>query len=392
MTEPVTKLDQALRKVAPEWDATRSERTLPGARDKRARRRRRAWAVPSAAVLLLCSLGTWAFIAQPGAPNAAVAGAGSRAQAGVERDVEADAWRTLAFADGSVAYLRGADTQLVVSQLSSALTEIALERGHARFEVTPSRQRRFEVHAGNVVVQVLGTVFEVAREATGTRVAVSRGRVALRWPNGALELGAGQSRWIPLDDQQTAVPAADSRRGSASSSPSSERGDTTDVARSARAGALRGAAQSWRQHAEQGDFKRAFTLLQAEREPVADDVEELLLAADAARLSGHPSQALPFLRKVVDRHDDDPRAPLAAFTLGGVLLNQLGHPREAQSAYARARALAPQGSLAQDALAREVEAAHRAGDPARARVLALDYLERYPNGRLQAVRGFGGLP
>jgi transmembrane sensor len=247
---------------------------------------------------------------------------------------------------------------------------------------------------------VLGTVFEVERTATGTRVAVSRGRVALRWPDGTLELGAGQSRWIPRSERgehaQTAVPAGGTRRSSARS----ERGDvalaeaaSASEAKSARQSERRGPAQSWRQHAEQGDFKRAFTLLQAEREPVADDVEELLLAADAARLSGHPAQALPFLRKVVDRHDDDPRAPLAAFTLGGVLLNQLGHPREAQSAYARARALSPRGSLAQDALAREVEAAHRAGDPARARVLALDYLERYPNGRrVQAVRGFGGLP
>jgi transmembrane sensor len=121
-------------------------------------------------------------------------------------------------------------------------------------------------------------------------------------------------------------------------------------------------------------------------------VQELLLAADAARLSGHPAQAEPFLRRVMERHASDPRASLAAFTLGGVLMNQLGRPREAEAAYARARALSLSDALAQDAVARQVEAAHRAGDTTRARKLALQYLDRYPNGRrVNAVRRFGGL-
>jgi len=371
MTEPLSKLEQVLQRVEPEWNDARSERTLPGAQHKRTvvarRQRRRAWTGASVAVLCLgCALGGWLWSRPPHAP--------------IAQGEQSDAWRTLAFADGSLA----------VSHLSPALTEIALERGHARFEVTPNPQRRFRVNAGSVVVQVLGTVFEVAREATGTRVVVSRGRVAVSWPNDSIELAAGDSRWIPLDEQApTAVPAAASERVAPRAGRLAER--AAESAKTARAD--KRPAQSWRQHAEQGDFKRAYTLLQAQDAPVADDVEELLLAADAARLSGHPAQALPFLRKVVDRHDDDPRAPLAAFTLGGVLLNQLGHPREAQSAYARARALSPRGSLAQDALAREVESSHRSGDTARARVLALDYLERYPQGRrVQAVRGFGGLP
>jgi transmembrane sensor len=91
-------------------------------------------------------------------------------------------------------------------------------------------------------------------------------------------------------------------------------------------------------------------------------------------------------------HADDARAPLAAFTLGGVLLQQLGRPREAEAAYAEARATTRSAALAQDALARQVEAAHRAGDDARARTLALEYLKLYPDGRrMHAVRRFGGL-
>jgi transmembrane sensor len=74
-------------------------------------------------------------------------------------------------------------------------------------------------------------------------------------------------------------------------------------------------------------------------------------------------------------------------------MNQLGRPREAELAYGRARTLAPGGSLSQDALARQVEAAHRAGDQDHARVLAVEYETLYPQGRrLNAVRRFGGLP
>jgi transmembrane sensor len=121
-------------------------------------------------------------------------------------------------------------------------------------------------------------------------------------------------------------------------------------------------------------------------------VEELLLAADAARLSGHPEAALPYLERVVDDHARDSRAPVAAFTLGGVLMQQLGRARDAEVAYGKARALSLHSSLAQDALARQVEAAHRAGDATRARALATEYLQQFPAGRrIKAVRRFGGL-
>jgi transmembrane sensor len=72
---------------------------------------------------------------------------------------------------------------------------------------------------------------------------------------------------------------------------------------------------------------------------------------------------------------------VAAFTLGRVLLTRLGRPREAAAAFAGARARAPAGSLAEDALAREVEAWARAGELQRARARARQYLRSYPSGR-----------
>jgi transmembrane sensor len=115
-------------------------------------------------------------------------------------------------------------------------------------------------------------------------------------------------------------------------------------------------------------------------------------AADAARLSGHPSNAVRYLESVVDRHARSPVAPLAAFTLGRVYLDQLGQPSQAAAAFERARKLSPHGSLAQDALAREVEALSKGGNAQKAYQRALEYLKRYPSGqRLRAVQLYGGL-
>jgi hypothetical protein len=73
-----------------------------------------------------------------------------------------------------------------------------------------------------------------------------------------------------------------------------------------------------------------------------------------------------------------------------VLLDELGRPREAADAFARARAAG--GPLAEDALAREVEATSRAGDTTRSRELAHTYQHLYPSGRrAKAVSRFGGL-
>jgi transmembrane sensor len=207
---------------------------------------------------------------------------------------------------------------------------------------------------------------------------VVRGRVLFWWSSGRAELSAGEAGWFPQ------LPEGPSAAVLEPAQPAE--------AHAARRTAPVPSVSTWREPAEQGDFEHAYELLARMPQPVVDNVEELLLAADTARLSGHPGAALPFLRRVISHHSQDSRAPLAAFTLGGVLMQQLGQPREAEAAYARARELSLNSSLAEDALARQVEAAHRAGDSSRARTLATEYLSRYPNGRrVHAVQRFGGV-
>ena len=153
------------------------------------------------------------------------------------------------------------------------------------------------------------------------------------------------------------------------------------------------APSAWRASAARGNYDAAYGELRAGGARVVRDIpEELMLAADVARWSHHPAEAVPYLERVVREHTTDPRSQLAAFTLGRVLLDELGRPREAANAFARARALDAHGPLAGDALAREVEAWSRAGDGANALARAEDYLARYPNGpHTASVRRFGRL-
>jgi ferric-dicitrate binding protein FerR (iron transport regulator) len=86
--------------------------------------------------------------------------------------------------------------------------------------------------------------------------------------------------------------------------------------------------------------------------PPEDEVGALLAAADRARLDHAPERALPPLQEVIARHSSDPRAPLAAFTLGR-LYEQAGRRGEAAEAFGRSAALDPNGPLAADARSRE---------------------------------------
>jgi transmembrane sensor len=242
----------------------------------------------------------------------------------------------------------------------------ALRAGGARFSVRHDPDRPFIVAAGDVTIEDLGTTFTV-RYLTADRlkIAVEDGHVRVRARGTDTEVPAGASLEVPVS------PAAEDRRPE-------PRPATVATA-------------SWRPLAERGQYEEARRALRkAGPSAVRDDTADLLLAADAARLSGHPAEAVPYLERVLRGHARDPRAGLAAFTLGRVLLDELGRPSEAVEAFARVRSSG--GPLAEDALAREVEALSRAGDVTRSREQALLYRRLYPNGRrTKAVSRFGGL-
>jgi hypothetical protein len=112
-------------------------------------------------------------------------------------------------------------------------------------------------------------------------------------------------------------------------------------------------------------------------EPQVDTIDQLLAEADGARIAGRSAEAVDILRALLRRPALDGRAPLAAFTLGRLLLEELHLPQQAAESFAQARALAPRGPLVEDTYLREVEAWSVGGQPARATARAKEYLGRF---------------
>jgi len=93
-------------------------------------------------------------------------------------------------------------------------------------------------------------------------------------------------------------------------------------------------ATRWRVLAQQGQFEQAYRAVDTNNLATAsDEPGDLLLLADIARLSHHPAESVAPLEKLLREHRSDPRAALCAFTLGRVLLDDLGKPREAATAF-----------------------------------------------------------
>lgn len=345
------RIASAGRRIDPSLSDRDVERLVAGARRRRERRAIMLRAVLAAGATAALAL-TGALVVHRAryAPEAELAAAPQ----GVP---PADTKRILRLPDGSTAVPLDPETQIDLVEERSDRVMLSLVRGRGRFEVTPRPKRAFLVRACDVTVTVVGTVFTVERVADRVGVAVQRGTVHVDWGPGSAPLTAGQSGWYPPLVTTANGPGATAKAVRVSRPPRGK------VASLATARNERGAAAA-----------------------------ELLLAADRARLSGRTDEGAELLRKLLREHPDDPRAPLAAFTLGRLLLIELGRPAEAAATFAQARRMAPTGPFAEDALAREVEALSKAGLATDALARAREYQHLYPNGRrMVTVRTAGGI-
>ena len=100
--------------------------------------------------------------------------------------------RALRLPDGSRITLDGASA-LTVEAFEPQGRAVALQRGEAMFDVVHDAARPFRVDLGPASVQVLGTAFDVVREAEATRVSVSRGAVRFAFANADVRVGMGRS-------------------------------------------------------------------------------------------------------------------------------------------------------------------------------------------------------
>ena len=378
------RLEQARRlgqRIAAGWEREDVEAQLArlhGARRRRARRRAFAASLGTVAVAATVMFGVWGRRgigpqrAAGAAPDAAVK---RRTPEAIPAVVAAPgppiASGVLALGDGSVVTPHGKDSRLLARQVSETEVVVALAGGGARFEVPDRAARRFRADLGALAIETHGAAFDVRIARRQVEVVAERGELSARWGRERRVIAAGETRTFPI--ALPVAPREEVHPAPGEPAPAPEPPST------------------WRDDAGRGDYQAAWAGLAGVRGPL-DSMADLLLAGDVARMSGHPDAAIASLSRAVQLHAEDPRAPLAAFTRGRVHLEDLGAPRDAALAFARAHELAPDGPLAEDALAREVEAWSRCGEAETARARAVTYTQRYPHGRrAQMVRRFGGL-
>jgi transmembrane sensor len=288
--------------------------------------------------------------------------------------------RELKLSDGSTISLAAETQAEVVANQPGKLT-LLVRQGKARFEVNPRAHEQWLVEAGLVTVEVVGTLFTVERDTDGVRVGVERGTVIVRGdslPDRLLRLEAGQSRFVSAEKIEAAkmLPVPPQPKVVGLEPPSPPSGETRTPAREPTA--------SWRRAAAGGDYVTAWAALEHSGfEGIAKSTsraDELLLLADTARWTGHDAQAAQALEHLLSVAPADPNAPIAAFTLGRLELEKLNRPGAAAAHFEQAAASPALGPLAEDALARRVEALSAAGQPEAAQAAARAAVELFPEG------------
>jgi transmembrane sensor len=361
-------------------------RRVWGAVASRRRRPMRPWRVHlalSAAFLgLVLSLGVW-WHRHPEGQRADMP-----KRAAVESIIEpGTSARTVDFGEGAYVTV-GAMARLDVLEQTSHNLTFALRQGLAQFDIRPGGVRHWQIESAGVTVEVVGTQFSIERQLASVRVEVQRGRVLVRGaqvPDQVLAMEAGRV----LTVETAPEPHVPSRQRAAAAVP--QNGGSHSAAGRAHPPTRVVSPTStpiWREAAAVHDWQRAWESLAAEgvaqQSQIVDDLTDLFSLADVARRSGHPAAAINPLQQIIARHSNDPRAAVAAFTLGRVWLESLGNPTQAASAFEQALTMNLPGTLAEDARARLVEALAKSGDIARARVAAEAYHKSYPNGARRA--------
>jgi transmembrane sensor len=342
------------------WSDDRTERLLTRVQGRLVRRRR-AWRAAVASVAAAGGVGAVALVLALRASPPVVATVAPAVRPAPSAPAAAE--RIIRLAEGSEIRLQPATSEVRVIDEGASRVRVEQVRGASRYAVIPKPARTFEVSAGSVTITVAGTEFVVERRGDAAWVAVERGKVRVAWGAGddarAL-LGAGDSGLFPPPAGATPVPPPHG-------------------------------ARNYRAQVARRDYQAAYAALSRDQTLAGDTVEELLLAADVARLSDHPGQAVTYLQRILREHPRDERAPMAAFTLGRTL-SGLGQQRQAMEMFARVHATWPHGPLAEDALVREAEAAAALGDSARAAGAAEQYERDFPRGGRRAeVRRYAHL-
>jgi ferric-dicitrate binding protein FerR (iron transport regulator) len=319
----------------------------------------------------------------------------------------------LRFSDGSTLAL-DPGTSTRITDLNANGSHVFLEGGHARVHVTPRPRARWTVDAGPYSVRVVGTEFDIRWSGSEEMFDVSlhKGSIIVTGPlatrgltmeagqhlvanvkqgeiflDRAPRAAAAQADGEALGDE--AAPPTAARPERALPAPSGARGahgrTGLPAAGAAAPAALETGAPSWAKRVAEGDFQGV--VAEAQRRGFdttlgAAPAPELAALADAARYVRRRDVARRALLAERERFPKSREGREAAFFLGGLSEDEPGAEasRAALDWYDHYLSDSPQGAYAPHALGREMVLVHRLRGAEAARPIAVDYLQRFPNG------------
>lgn len=281
------------------------------------------------------------------------------------------AQRTLRFDDGSQILLHEQGEISVLSNEGASFVT-ALRAGKAKFSVQPGGTRRWVVDAGEISVEVVGTVFTVERSARGASVAVERGKVLVtdRTTGTKVYLGAG-GRHQALAKKRVSEAAPRLEAVSTAASPQQEESP-----------------------AEVASVSLDQLEREAEPEKLAASVPsaapksaigprwstDWLVQADGAKKRGDAATAEAlYLRVIRESRSDDPRRGIAAMSYARLAKD----PQLIAEVLESTLPSVPIG-LREAAWLRLIRAQLGAGDTAGAKRSEEGYLAEFPHGKRRA--------
>jgi transmembrane sensor len=303
--------------------------------------------------------------------------------------------RTLRFSDGTALALTPGSTARV-SEVGDQGADVVLEDGALRATVIHRARSRWLVHAGPYRVLVTGTRFNLRWDSRqlSFALALEEGAVTVFGPS----LGASGTKLLPREtlrlvaETPRVTQEAPRLDAPTSEAAASERGPTSGkeppVAPSIVPSAPALAQVSWKSLALAGSYAAAFAA--AEREGFGSicrhgSSSDLLLLGNTARLAKKPAQAEEAFLAARARSSAARQRALAAFQLGRLAQDTRGDHARGATWFETYLNESPAGELAREAAGRVMEAHHRAGNAAAARLAARRYLDLYPGGPFESL-------
>ena len=253
----------------------------------------------------------------------------------------------------------GSDTEVEVRAADPGEVTFVLARGTIDCDVAPRKGRPLRVRAGDVVIEVVGTRFSVAR-TPGVRVDVTHGRVRVRTPGGEFLVGPGE-RWSEggAATATAGSPGAAVRGPAEIAAPPSA--GSAAVAATAPSNSDEAAAPPAKPPALPGPVRSSREAFQA-----------------AQRLEPHDRSAAARAYRAV-ASGDGAWAALALYSLAELDVSS-GLPRDALAAVDEYLRRFPRGAGIEDVMWIRVETLRALGRHDDARSAAASYLRQFPRG------------